>query len=294
MGEPLLIENAGLACRDHEQSAAFRKVQAAVQDLRSYREPDEHLPRGVATQLRSLIRAAHDPAAAAAVRDAQPEWRALRQPHTAADPGDTKRACARGRTLLENPCAASWTGCTRTGANIASTKVQLQAPAASACLSGEEQSSFACQVASGRTGSIHSGGRLQPETLVVDQVAQWRRQSDACLCRKAGCERYRARKQVAYMLMRKPRRCAHHSHLYDLAGLRQFDVGADAHNFGSGFGVAATPEEAVALTPRRCLHDGGVVVVRGIANGVGYLESGLMYVPSFRPVCEVDLVVSRV
>ena len=292
LADKLPQPGAVLVSRDHQQSAAFSKVQASVCELQSFRRVDEHLPRSVATKLQKLIRAAHDPVAEAAARDAQPEWRALRQPQTAAaspTPGRAQKAAA--RTTLRNPCAASWTASAHRGADASAS-----APFETVTDASAHQAYPRPPQSRSHGHSIMTEQRAQrphpQHTLVVDQIAHWRRRSDVCACRKSGRQLQRAHRQVVYALMHRARSCTGCVRYTDLAGVVHFCMGTVAHNYDEGFGVAHTPQAALECTPRQRLHDGGVVVVRGIANGVGYLDKGLVFVPSFKPVCEVDLVVT--
>jgi hypothetical protein len=112
------------------------------------------------------------------------------------------------------------------------------------------------------------------------------------MCRKPGCEVYKAQRQTAYMLMRRQRSASGALRFADVMESHCFEMGCLEQNFGAGFAVLESPEAALECTPR--LHDKDVVVVRGMANGVGYLDRGFMFVPQFRPVCAVDLVVGQV
>ena len=98
---------------------------------------------------------------------------------------------------------------------------------------------------------------------------------------------HKAVRQTVYMLMRQRQGASGHSRLFAVDTGKEFRLGKLEQNFGRGFAVAETPELAIDHTPR--LHDAKVVVVKGIANGVGYVDGAFVHVPTITPVCVMDL-----
>ena len=96
------------------------------------------------------------------------------------------------------------------------------------------------------------------------------------------------------MLMLQRRSRGHPSALryFDLTGRCEFVLGRTQNNYSAGFAVADNPEHALEHTPRHAMSDAGIVVMKGIANGLGYMAGSLMHVPTFRPICVMDQVIS--
>jgi hypothetical protein len=309
------------------EPAAWHKVRASVAELRAFRRQDSHLPRVVSRKLRELINATQrtqlfKPVSQADLRacvrrDGELRGNPLILPRDRGSQASplpiqhdipcTSDALWRHASDLRSDDHVGCRGWKYHQANPSHIPTDVtahrQVPppchahlgpnTAPEAFSGNVYGGHAQPACRQQTGGKCFNTGPVAETLVVDKIAQWRRRKGTSTCHKTACEVVKAHQLVAFMLMQQVQESNGRERFFDLSGLSEFVMGLSYQDFGTGFPLADSPDDVWEWTPRKSCQSRELTVVKGIANGAGYRSGGLTFLPIFRPVCAMDLVVAN-
>lgn len=80
---------------------------------------------------------------------------------------------------------------------------------------------------------------------------------------------------------------------FDFRKKRELRLGKPIVDQKCGLRLAESAHMALSLLGQADLKCNDVVVLRGVASGMGCRHGNVIYAPSFRPVCAMDYIVTK-
>ena len=160
------------------------------------------------------------------------------------------------------------------------------------CLDNRPSSLFDSDRALGSSFQI---GEECAQTFLVAETGQWRKRRPTCLCRHHDCPGVAQQRCTAYLVVKLQRMSTGLERFWDTRTGMELRMGVQTTNAKNGFQLAASA--GAALQKHFKTASGGkesdMIVLRGCVSGLGCRRGSFLWVPTFRPVCAVDYVVTQ-
>lgn len=136
-------------------------------------------------------------------------------------------------------------------------------------------------------------GKCQGATWLVGETGEWKKRRSPCMCKVPECPGLSLQQGLAYMAVKLVKVGNGMERYFDFRTKRELKVSKQAVDHKHGFRLSDSPHAAVSLLSGGQFQSQNVVVLRGIASGMGCQIGEVTYAPSFRPVCAMDYIVTK-
>ena len=127
------------------------------------------------------------------------------------------------------------------------------------------------------------------------ETGEWRKRRPTCLCRQHDCPGVAQQRGTAYLVAKVQRMSTGLERFWHKGTGLELRMGVQTTNTKNGFQLAASAGAALQMHYKTASggRERDTIVLRGCVSGLGCRRGSLLWVPSFRPVCAVDYVVTQ-
>lgn len=130
-------------------------------------------------------------------------------------------------------------------------------------------------------------------TWLVGEQGEWRKRRAPCMCRHADCPGLTSQQGLAYIAVRLSKLGNRVERYFEFRTKRELHVGKQTVDQKCGLRLSESAHAALNLLGDADLKHHDVVVLRGVASGMGCRHGPIIYAPMFRPVCAMDYIVTK-
>lgn len=133
------------------------------------------------------------------------------------------------------------------------------------------------------------------QTFLVEETGQWKKRRPTCLCRQHDCPGVAQQRGTAFVVAKIQRMSTGVERFWHMRTGLELRMGVQTTNAKNGFQLAASAGTALRMHYKipSCGKDSDMIVLRGCVSGPGCSRGNFLWVPTFRPVCAVDYVVTQ-
>eukprot|EP00892_Ulva_mutabilis_P004691 jgi/Ulvmu1/2594/UM014_0045.1 len=135
--------------------------------------------------------------------------------------------------------------------------------------------------------------KRQPPTMLVGELGEWKKRRAPCMCHHAECPGLSSQQGLAYIAVKLVKVGNSVERYFDFRTKRELHLGKQLMEQKVGLRLSQSATAALSVLGQPSLRRHDIVVLRGVASGMGCRHGQVIYAPMFRPVCAMDYIVTN-